>query len=87
MGRRGRIDRASELDWKDIAESLGGVASLIRIALALYVINLLRPFLPGLVDRPSKSDAPVPEGAFGVTHRPDILLTLVGDALAQGRAP
>lgn len=25
------------------------------------------------------------EGAFGVTHRPEILLTMVRDTLAQGR--
>lgn len=29
--------------------------------------------------------AGAPEGAFGITHRPDILLTLVGDALARVR--
>jgi len=32
-----------------------------------------------------KPGAATPDGAFGITHRPDILLTLVGDALAQGR--
>jgi CheY-like chemotaxis protein len=31
------------------------------------------------------SDAGVPTGAFGITNRPDILLTLVGDALARMR--
>jgi CheY-like chemotaxis protein len=32
-----------------------------------------------------KPDAGTPEGAFGITRRPDILLTLVGDALARVR--
>jgi hypothetical protein len=30
-----------------------------------------------------KPDAGVPAGAFGVTNRPDVLLTLVGEALAR----
>ena len=32
-----------------------------------------------------KPGAATPDGAFGITNRPDVLLTLVGDALAQGR--
>jgi hypothetical protein len=32
-----------------------------------------------------RPDADVPAGAFGITHRPDILLTLVGDALSRIR--
>ena len=32
-----------------------------------------------------KPGADVPAGAFGITHRPDILLTLVGDALSRIR--
>jgi CheY-like chemotaxis protein len=32
-----------------------------------------------------KLDAGIPEGAFGVTYRPDILLALVGDALERVR--
>ncbi len=32
-----------------------------------------------------KPDAGVPEGAFGITHRPDVLLTLVGNALGRAR--
>jgi CheY-like chemotaxis protein len=33
----------------------------------------------------SKSEAGTPPDAFGLTHRPDILLTLVGDALERTR--
>jgi CheY-like chemotaxis protein len=33
-----------------------------------------------------KPDAGTPPGAFGITHRPDILLTLVGDALGRMRS-
>ena len=33
-----------------------------------------------------KPDAGIPEGAFGITHRPDLLLTLVGDALGRVRS-
>jgi CheY-like chemotaxis protein len=33
----------------------------------------------------SKLGAGTPEGAFGVTNRPDLLLTLVGDALERVR--
>jgi CheY-like chemotaxis protein len=32
-----------------------------------------------------KPDAGTPAGAFGITHRPDVLLTLVGDALGRVR--
>jgi hypothetical protein len=32
-----------------------------------------------------KPGAGVPAGAFGITHRPDILLTLVGDVLSRTR--
>jgi CheY-like chemotaxis protein len=32
-----------------------------------------------------KADAATPQGAFGITNRPDVLLTLVGDALARIR--
>ena len=32
-----------------------------------------------------KAGAGVPDGAFGVTHRPDVLLTLAGEALARVR--
>jgi CheY-like chemotaxis protein len=33
-----------------------------------------------------KPGAGTPEGAFGITHRPDVLLTLVGDALERVRS-
>jgi hypothetical protein len=32
-----------------------------------------------------KPDAGMPPGAFGITQRPDVLLTLVGDALERTR--
>jgi CheY-like chemotaxis protein len=60
-------------------DARGGLEMLAKFraeGISLPVIFYVGEILPG---------AGTPAGAFGITHRPDVLLTLVGDALGRLR--